>query len=59
MATMQRVGAPQANGQTLAEPVIDAPIVADAVTHMATLPLEANIQFLTVLATKMPYIGSG
>lgn len=59
MATMQRVGAPQANGQTLAEPVIDAQIVANAVAHMASLPLEANIQFLTVMATKMPYIGRG
>jgi NADP-dependent 3-hydroxy acid dehydrogenase YdfG len=59
MASVQRVGALQANGQVLAEPMIDAQIVADAVLHMAALPLEANIQFITVLATKMPYIGRG
>jgi NAD(P)-dependent dehydrogenase (short-subunit alcohol dehydrogenase family) len=59
MATMQRVGAPQANGTTLAEPMIDAQIIADAVVHMASLPLDANVQFMTVMATKMPYIGRG
>ncbi|NDA81267.1 MAG: SDR family oxidoreductase, partial [Actinobacteria bacterium] len=59
MATMQRVGAPQANGSTLAEPMIDAQIIADAVVHMASLPLDANVQFMTVMATKMPYIGRG
>ena len=59
MASVQRVGALQANGQVMAEPMIDAQIVADAVLHMATLPLEANIQFITVIATKMPYIGRG
>ena len=59
MATMQREGAPQANGTTLAEPVISAQIIADAVVHMASLPLHANVQFMTVMATKMPYIGRG
>ena len=59
MASVQRVGALQANGQVMAEPMIDAQIVADAVLHMAALPLEANIQFITVIATKMPYIGRG
>ena len=43
----------------MAEPMIDAQIVANAVLHMAALPLEANIQFMTVIATKMPYIGRG
>lgn len=59
MASVQRVGALQANGQVMAEPMIDAQIVANAVLHMAALPLEANIQFITVIATKMPYIGRG
>ena len=59
MASMQRAGAPQANGDVLAEPVIDAQIVADSVLHMASLPLDANVQFITVMATKMPYIGRG
>lgn len=59
MASMQREGAPQANGTRLAEPVINAQILADAVIHMASLPLEANVQFMTVMATKMPYIGRG
>jgi NADP-dependent 3-hydroxy acid dehydrogenase YdfG len=39
--------------------VIDAQILADAVVHMASLPLDANVQFMTVMATKMPYIGRG
>ena len=59
MASTQREGALQANGSRLAEPVIDAQILADAVVHMASLPLEANVQFMTVMATKMPYIGRG
>ena len=59
MASVQRVGALQANGQVMAEPMIDAQIVANAVLHMAALPLEANIQFMTVIETKMPYIGRG
>jgi NAD(P)-dependent dehydrogenase (short-subunit alcohol dehydrogenase family) len=59
MASSQREGALQPNGTRLAEPVIDAQILADAVVHMASLPLEANVQFMTVMATKMPYIGRG
>lgn len=59
MASTQREGAVQANGSILAEPVIDAQILADAVVHMSSLPLEANVQFMTVMATKMPYIGRG
>ena len=49
----------QANGQTLAEPRMDVAHVADAIVHMAGLPLEANVQFMTIMATKMPYIGRG
>jgi NADP-dependent 3-hydroxy acid dehydrogenase YdfG len=41
------------------EPVFDARYVAEAVVYMASLPLDANVQFLTVMATKMPYIGRG
>ncbi len=59
IASVQRVGALQASGLVVAEPVIDPQILADAVLHMATLPLEANVQFMTVMATKMPYIGRG
>jgi NAD(P)-dependent dehydrogenase (short-subunit alcohol dehydrogenase family) len=59
MASSQREGALQPNGTRLSEPVIDAQILADAVIHMASLPLEANVQFMTVMATKMPYIGRG
>lgn len=59
MAEKMTKGVPQADGSTAVEPVIDAAIVADAVLHMAGLPLEANVQFMTVMATKMPYIGRG
>lgn len=52
-------GVPQASGSILAEPRFDVRHVADAVVYMAGLPLEANVQFLTILATKMPYIGRG
>jgi len=52
-------GVLQANGEVLSEPMLNPQIVADAVVHMANLPLEANVQFMTVMATKMPYIGRG
>jgi NAD(P)-dependent dehydrogenase (short-subunit alcohol dehydrogenase family) len=52
-------GVPQASGEMAAEPVIDVDHVARAVVYMATLPLDANVQFMTVMATKMPYIGRG
>ncbi|MFD7435550.1 SDR family oxidoreductase [Streptomyces sp. NPDC059861] len=52
-------GAPQANGEVAPEPVMDVADVARTVRHMAELPLEANVQFATVLATTMPYIGRG
>jgi NADP-dependent 3-hydroxy acid dehydrogenase YdfG len=50
---------PQANGEIAVEPVMDVAHVAAAVVHMASLPLEANVQFMTVMATKMPFIGRG
>ena len=49
----------QANGSTMVEPRMDLKHVADAVVYMANLPLEANVQFLTVMATKMPFVGRG
>ncbi|NNL84817.1 MAG: SDR family oxidoreductase [Myxococcales bacterium] len=52
-------GVPQANGTRAAEPTFDVAHVADAVLAMARLPLDANIQFMTITATKMPYIGRG
>jgi NADP-dependent 3-hydroxy acid dehydrogenase YdfG len=53
------VGRLQASGKTEAEARIDVRLVADGVRYMASLPLEANVQFMTVMATKMPYIGRG
>ena len=52
-------GALQPNGTTMAEPTIDVGHVAQAVVYMATLPLDANVQFMTLMATKMPFIGRG
>ena len=52
-------GVLQANGSIAAEPTFDARHVADAVLYMASLPLDANVEFLTVMATTMPYIGRG
>jgi NAD(P)-dependent dehydrogenase (short-subunit alcohol dehydrogenase family) len=52
-------GVPQANGTMMVEPRMDLAHVANAVVHMASLPLEANVQFMTVMATKMPFVGRG
>ncbi len=52
-------GALQADGATRAEPTMDARHVTDAVLYMASLPLDANVQFITVMATNMPFIGRG
>lgn len=57
-APMQR-GVPQANGEIAVEAVMDVEHVAQAVVQMANLPLESNIQFMTIMATKMPFIGRG
>ncbi|MBO6758645.1 MAG: SDR family oxidoreductase [Roseibium sp.] len=54
-----QTGLPQANGSIMPEPVMDVGHVADAVLNMANLPLSANIQFMTIMATKMPFIGRG
>jgi NADP-dependent 3-hydroxy acid dehydrogenase YdfG len=52
-------GALQADGSRRTEPVIDVALVGEAVAYMDSLPLSANVQFMTVMATKMPFIGRG
>jgi NAD(P)-dependent dehydrogenase (short-subunit alcohol dehydrogenase family) len=59
MAGWISAGALQADGSTRPEPMMDAEVVARAVVYMASLPLDANVEFMTVMATKMPYIGRG
>ncbi len=59
MTRRMETGALQANGRTVPEPVMDVTDVSRTVRHMAELPLEANVQFATVLATAMPYVGRG
>ncbi|WP_210528844.1 SDR family oxidoreductase [Rubellimicrobium arenae] len=59
MAQQMTIGVPQADGSIRAEPTIDPQVVADAVLYMAGLPLSANVQFMTVMATKMPLVGRG
>jgi len=59
MTEAMSVGVLQADGSTRPEPRMDVEDVARAVVYMASLPLEANVQFMTVMATKMPYIGRG
>jgi NAD(P)-dependent dehydrogenase (short-subunit alcohol dehydrogenase family) len=52
-------GVPQANGTMMVEPRMDVAHVGAAVLHMANLPLESNVQFMTIMATKMPFVGRG
>jgi NAD(P)-dependent dehydrogenase (short-subunit alcohol dehydrogenase family) len=59
MAARMAKGVPQANGEIAIEAVMDVQHVANAIVHMAGLPLEANVQFMTVMATKMPFVGRG
>ena len=59
LASAMAHGVPQANGEIAVEPLMDVALVADAVVHMACLPLAANVQFMTIMATKMPFIGRG
>jgi NAD(P)-dependent dehydrogenase (short-subunit alcohol dehydrogenase family) len=59
MAALMKTGVPQANGTIATEPMIDPVHVARAVVYMASLPLDANVLFLTVMATKMPFVGRG
>ena len=59
MAQQMTIGVPQANGTIEAEATMDPHHVSTTVLHMAELPLEANVQFVTVMASTMPYIGRG
>jgi NAD(P)-dependent dehydrogenase (short-subunit alcohol dehydrogenase family) len=59
LAARMATGVPQANGQIAIEPLMDVAHVASSVVYMASLPLDANVQFLTVMATKMPFVGRG
>ena len=59
MAARMAKGVPQANGEMAIEPLMDVQNVADAVLFMAGLPLDANVQFMTIMATKMPFVGRG
>lgn len=59
MAMRMAKGVPQANGEIAIEPMMDVTEVADAVVHMASLPLSTNVQFMTIMATKMPFVGRG
>ncbi len=59
MTERMAAGVPQANGSTMVEPRMDVRHVADAVLYMAGLPLDANVQFMTVMATAMPLVGRG
>jgi hypothetical protein len=52
-------GALQADGSRRAEPLLDVALVAQAIVFLARLPLDANVQFMTLMATKMPLIGRG
>jgi NAD(P)-dependent dehydrogenase (short-subunit alcohol dehydrogenase family) len=59
MASRMTGGVPQADGSIAPEPVMDVAKVGEAVLFMDSLPLEANVQFMTVMATKMPFVGRG
>jgi NAD(P)-dependent dehydrogenase (short-subunit alcohol dehydrogenase family) len=59
MTERMKKGVPQPNGTMMVEPTMNVQNVADAVVYMASRPLDANVQFLTVMATKMPFVGRG
>jgi NAD(P)-dependent dehydrogenase (short-subunit alcohol dehydrogenase family) len=59
MTAKMRSGVPQANGSLAVEPTMDVENVARAVVYMASLPLDANVQFITIMDTQMPFIGRG
>lgn len=59
LASTIATGVPQANGSIVAEPTMSVAHVGEAVAYMASLPLDANVQFMTIMATAMPYIGRG
>jgi NAD(P)-dependent dehydrogenase (short-subunit alcohol dehydrogenase family) len=59
IAPRAKLGLPQADGSLAVEPLMDVDHVGDAIVYMAGLPLEANVQFMTIMATKMPFVGRG
>jgi NAD(P)-dependent dehydrogenase (short-subunit alcohol dehydrogenase family) len=59
MARRMKDGVPQADGSIKPEPLMDVQHVGNMIAHMASLPLEANVLFVTVMATKMPFVGRG
>ena len=59
LTTRMKDGVPQANGTIAVEPTMDVVHVANAVVYMAGLPLDANVLFMTVMATQMPFVGRG
>jgi NAD(P)-dependent dehydrogenase (short-subunit alcohol dehydrogenase family) len=59
MTARMKLGVPQPNGAVVAEPTMDVEHVASAVVYMANLPLDANVLFMTVMATQMPFVGRG
>ena len=59
MTKRMTAGVPQSDGHIAPEPLMDLKHVAAAIVYMASLPLEANVQFMTVMATKMPSVGRG
>ncbi len=59
MTARMKDGVPQPGGKLAVEPTMDVSHVARAVLYMASLPLEANVLFLTVMATQMPFVGRG
>ena len=59
MVAKIKTGVPQADGSTKAEPTFDVAHVAQTIVYMAGLPLDANVSFLTIMATKMPLYGRG
>jgi NAD(P)-dependent dehydrogenase (short-subunit alcohol dehydrogenase family) len=59
MSAKMKKGVPQANGGVAVEPTMDVEHVARAVVYMASLPLDANVLFMTIMATKMPFVGRG
>jgi NADP-dependent 3-hydroxy acid dehydrogenase YdfG len=59
MAFRMAKGVPQADGEIRVEPLMEVDQVGEAVLHMANLPLATNIQFMTIMATKMPFVGRG
>ena len=59
MTAAMKKGVPQPHGAIVTEPTFDVRHVAEAVVYMANLPLDANVQFMTVMATKMPFVGRG